>query len=197
MRSAFEASMAGASIPPLKELISNLEALEKKSAAANDYETAMAARTARLRTQAELAAAEKLLLLLESATGSAPVGKVVLKLEDAVLEGVTLDPVKQVLTGWQSPASKATWKLPGIPPGGYEVVLRYSSGTAEGGTVRVAEAFYTLTVPARITLNGAEDHFLGTLRIRDGHGPLVISAASVLKNNLMELAEVELLPCSE
>lgn len=189
--------MASSSIPPLKKLIGDLEALEKKAAAANDFETAMAARTARLRSQAELAAAEKLLLLLQTAGETAPVGKIVLKLEDAVLEGVKLDPAKHVLTGWQNPASKATWKLPGIPPGGYEVVLRYSSGTSEGGMVRVAEAFYTLTVPTRITLNGAEDHFLGTLRIRDGQGPLVISAASVLKNNLMELEEVELLPCSE
>lgn len=197
MRSAFEAALAESSVAGLKKHIADLDALEKKARDATDYETALAARKERLRVEGQLAAAEKALLLQETAATAKPVGKVVLKLEDATLEGVTLDSAKKVLTGWKSPASRAVWTLPGIPPGGYEVVLRYSSGAAEGGTVRVAEAFYTLTIPTRITLNGAEDHFLGTLRIRDGSGTLSISAATVLKTNLMELAAVELLPCSE
>lgn len=196
LRAQFEAAMAKSAVAPLKQLAADLSALEARARTAEDYETAIACRSTRHKVETELAAAEKVALLLETAT-AAPVGRVVLKITDAKLEGVRLDAAKGVITGWSGPGSRATWKLPGLPPGGYEVVLRYSSSASEGGTVRVAEAFYTLTVPTRITLKGVEEHNLGTLRIREGSGDLVVSAATVLKSNLMELAGVELLPSGE
>jgi hypothetical protein len=197
LRSDFESAMVSSAVEPLKQLVKDLNTLEIKARDATDYETAIAARTARMRAESELTAAEKLMLLRQSAEAVVTVGRIELKLADAELEGVRWDAEKAVLTDWKSASSRATWTLPGIPAGGYEVVLRYRSGPDEGGTVKMAERFYTLTVPTRFTLNGAEDHFLGTLRVSDGSGPLVIVAEKVLKGNLMELEAVELLPCSE
>lgn len=197
LRTQFEAAVAKSAVVPLKQLVADLQALELKARTAEDYETAIACRSTRHKVEGELAAAEKVALLLDTATAAAPVGRVMLKIADAKLEGVKWDAVKGVLTDWSGPGSRATWQLPGLPPGGYEVILRYSSSAAEGGVVKVTEAFYTLTAPTRITLKGVEEHNIGTLRIREGSGELTVSAASVLKSNLMELAGVELVPCGE
>jgi hypothetical protein len=88
------------------------------------------------------------------------------------------------------------WRLPDLPPGGYEVILRYSSGPLEGGSVRVQESFYSLNADLGTTLKGFDDHNVGTLRVRDGAGQLKISAVKVLKDNLMQLQSVELVPAN-
>lgn len=198
-RAKLELDLAQGTLPALREYAGELAALEKQSVAARDYETAAEVRTERLRVTAEAAAQEKLALLLETrqqTDESRGSGKIVLKITEAKLEGVTLNPATGVLTGWAAPGASATWKLPDLPAGGYEVVLRYSSGPLEGGSVMVQEAFYTLSANIGTTLKGFEDQNIGTLKIRDGSGPLRISAKTVLKNNLMQLQGVELLPAN-
>jgi len=198
-RAKMELGLAQGTLPALREYAAALAVLEKQAVAARDYETASAVRTEKLRVTAEAAAQEKLALLLETrqqTDDAKGAGKIVLKIAEAKLEGITLNAATGVLTGWSAPGASATWKLPDLPPGGYEVVLRYSSGPLEGGSVIVQEAFYTLSASIGTTLKGFEDQNIGTLKIRDGSGPLKISAKTVLKNNLMQLQGVELLPAN-
>ncbi|MDB6076180.1 MAG: hypothetical protein JWO89_3820 [Verrucomicrobiaceae bacterium] len=200
LRAKLELGLAQGSLPALRQYIGELAALEKQAVAGRDYETASLVRTERLRATAEAAAQEKLALLLETRQqteeGKGASAKIVLKISDAKLDGVILDPSTNVLTGWSKPGASATWKLPDLPPGGYEVVLRYASGPLEGGNVLVQEAFYTLSGSIGTTLKGFEEQNIGTLKIRDGSGPFKIIAKTVLKNNLMQLQGVELLPAN-
>ena len=199
LRAKFELNLAQGTLPALREYVGELTTLEKQAASARDYDTATAVRAERQRVNADIVSQEKLALLLQSrqaTTGASDAAKIVLKIEDAKLEGVTYDKATDSLTGWSSAGASATWKLPDLSPGGYEVILKCSSGTLEGGTVIVQEAFYTLKSPIATTLKGFEEQNLGTLKIRDGSGFLKITAQTVLKSNLMQLQSVELLPAN-
>ncbi len=200
LRAKLELNLAKGTLPTLKEYATELGTLEKQAVAARDYDTAAAVKAERQRVTTEAAAQEKLALLLESrqtAAESRPAaGKIALKIAEATLDGVTLDAATGTLSGWASPGASASWKLPNLPPGGYEVVLRYSSGPLEGGSVIVQEAFYTLSANIGTTLKGFEELNIGTLKIRDGAGPFKIAAKTVLKSNLMQLQGVELLPAN-
>ena len=198
LRAEFESTLAQCSVEPLKLHISELQALEKKAAVAADWKTALVARDERTRAEAELATLEKVGLLLQTVAGAQSTqGIVSLKMGDAKLEGVKMDPTTGALIDWVGAGSHASWTLPGIPPGGYEVVLRYASSATQGGTLEVREAFYSLTADTKITLRGAEEHNLGTLRVRSGGGPLTVTATNVSKGGLMELAAVELRPVGD
>ncbi|MDB6137172.1 MAG: hypothetical protein JWO94_244 [Verrucomicrobiaceae bacterium] len=200
MRARLELALAQGTLPALRDYAGELAALEKRAVTARDYETAAAVRAERLRVTSEAASQEKLALLLETRRQTdetkATAGKIVLKITDATLDGVSLDQATGVLTGWSAPGANATWKLPDLQPGGYEVILRYASGPLEGGSVIVQEAFYTLSATIGTTLKGFEEQNIGTLKIRDGSGPFKISAKTVLKTNLMQLQGVELLPAN-
>lgn len=200
LRARLELTLAKNTLPALREYASELGSLEKQAVAARDYDTAAVVRSERLRVTAEAASQEKLALLLETRQqgldSNSSSEKIVLKIGDAQLDGVKLDAATGSLTGWSHPGASATWKLPDLPSGGYEVVLRYSSGPLEGGSVIVQEAFYTLTSNIVTTLKGFEEQNIGTLKIRDGSGIFKISAKTVLKDNLMQLQGVELLPAN-
>lgn len=198
-RAQFESELLGSTLPVLKQQVAELAALEKKAAAARDYDAAIAIRTERERIEAEISSQAKLLLLLEArqqSIASKPPERILLKPSEAQLNGVRHDPAAGVLTGWTTAGATAVWRLPDLPPGGYEVILRYSSGPLEGGSVRVQESFYSLNADLGTTLKGFDDHNVGTLRIRDGAGQLRISAVKVLKDNLMQLQSVELVPAN-
>lgn len=198
-RAQFETELLGSTLPVLKQQVAELAALEKKAAAARDYDAAITIRTEREHIESEISSQAKLLLLLEarqqSITNKAP-ERILLKPAEAQLSGVRYDPAAGVLTGWTAPGATAIWRLPDLPPGGYEVVLRYSSGPLEGGSVHVQETFYSLSADLGTTLKGFDDHNLGTLRIRDGAGQFKLSAAKVLNDNLMQLQSVELVPAN-
>jgi hypothetical protein len=190
---AFMIALAEASRPILQQQITALEALEKRAAVAKDYEVAIGARDQRRALLAELDQQDKLKLLTSARSQAASsVQKISLKLSDAVLDQVTLD--GEGLTGWSAPGASATWKLPSLPPGGYEVLLRYRSGPQEGGKLRIAESFYTLTTGITTTLKDSMNVNVGTLRIQDGSGTLRLSALTVLGGNLMRLEAIELIP---
>jgi hypothetical protein len=192
-----EADLIAATTPVLRQQVTALSALEKRAAVTRDYDTAIAARNERSKIEAELSAQEKLALLLAARPGNEPAetqDRIILKAADAKLDRVRLDPASGVLTDWSAVGASATWKLPGLPPGGYEVQLRYSSGALEGGSVLIQESFYSLTGDLQTTLKGFVDDTIGTLKIRDGTGQLRLSAKSLLKTNLMQLQSVELIP---
>lgn len=194
-----EADLIKVTVPVLRQQITALTAIEKKAVVARDYDSAIAARTERLKLEAEVAAQEKLSLLLAARQGKEAVEapeRIVFKPAEAKLDRVRLDAAAGVLTDWEGPGSSATWKLSGLPPGGYEVVLRYSSGALEGGSVMVQESFFSLTSDVPTTLKGFTEANIGTLKIRDGDGILKVSAKTVLKDNLMQLQSVELIPAN-
>jgi hypothetical protein len=193
-----ELNLIKATTPVMQQQVAALWALEKRAAAARDYDTAIAARSARQKLESELSAQEKLaLLLVARQVISSPevTERIILKPADATLDRVRFDKSAGVLTDW-TVGSSATWKLPELPPGGYEVVLRYASGALEGGSVVVQEAFFNLTHDLTTTLKGFIEDNIGTLKVRDGSGIFKISAKTVLKGNLMQLQSVELIPAN-
>ena len=197
LQSKLETDLINATTPALKQYVTELQALEKKAAAARDYDTAIAVRSESQKIEAQIASQEKLSLLLEARQQPAvddAQEHIVLKPADAKLERVRYDPKASVLTDWSGAGSSATWQLPSLPAGGYDVVLHYASGPLEGGSVLVQEMFYTLSAELGTTLKGFEEQNLGTLRVRDGTGIFKISAKTVLKSNLMQLQSVELVP---
>ncbi len=189
-----------ASLNPLKTAISQFDELARSRARRRDYEGAIAARNERRRLESELERIVKEMLVLETREQSLKTAllpeRLLLSLEQARLDGVVWDPEKKRLTGWQRPGASAEWTLPSLPPGGYEVLLTYQCNALEGGTVLIKEKSFTLTGEMDTTLRGPETKLLGTLKVTDGAGPFRISARTVVKNNLMDLLAVELVPAN-
>jgi hypothetical protein len=200
LRTGFDMKLIRASLPALRQYQSDLLALERRLAAARDYPAAITARNERHEVEREIARLEKDDLFLRNREQSLQTAllpaHLLLPLERAVLSGVVFDAKEGCLTSWSKSGASATWTLPGLPPGGYEVVLRYSCDALEGGAVLLKEAVYTLTAPVQTTLRGPAEKNIGTLRITDGAGTLTLSAASVLRGNLMKLHSVELIPAN-
>jgi len=197
MRRGFQKRLMEAALNPLKQQLTSLAELEKQRAAAGDYAAAIEARDQRKRLTTELERLDKELLLAQTREQSLKARllpeRVSLDLAHAELDGgVRMD--GGALTGWSRPGAAAKWKLPDLPPGGYEVVVRHRCGPLEGGSLQVAEARFTLDADVVTTLRGPQEKNLGTLKVTDGSGPLVISARSVVKDNLMHLLAVHLTP---
>lgn len=197
-RITYDRSLIVASLVPVKDQITTLEKLEKQFAEARDYDAAITARDERKRLQNELTRLDKELLLLQTREQALKAAmlpeRIKLSLDSAKLSGLRRD--GGAITGWSKTGSSATWKLPGLPPGGYEIMLRYRCGAAEGGTLLVKESRFTLTTSIETTLKGPEERNAGTLKISDGNGFLALVAQSLVTNNLMQLLAVELVPAS-
>jgi hypothetical protein len=189
-----------ASLTPLKSYISSLYLLEKQRSESRDYAAAIAARDERQRMESELDRLAKELLLMESRERSLKAEQlpdvIVLAMDNAELQGVSRDPGTGALTQWQKPGATATWNLPGLPPGGYEVVLVYECGALEGGSLLIKERTFSLTTDITTTLRGPTEFNIGTLKITDGGGQLVLTARTVVRDNLMKLRELKLIPAS-
>jgi hypothetical protein len=187
-----------ATLQPVKRHVSELSVLEKKLAAASDYNGAIRAREERLKLQHEIERLDKELLLLQSREVSmkaAELGdKIMLSIDSAVLKDVRRE--AGAITGWTRPGASAEWKLPALPPGGYDLVLRYRCGPLEGGSITAKEARFTLTSPVETTLRGPEDRNLGTLKLSESNTTLTLTATSVFKDNLMQLLGVTLVPAA-
>lgn len=200
LQSKLESELINATTPVLSQLVAEMQALEKQAVTARDYDTAIAVRNERRKLEAQLARQQKAALLMtarqQPVNDDSQQDHIVLKAADARLERVRLDSATGLLVDWGSVGASATWQLPNLPPGGYEVVLHYSSGALEGGSVLVQEAFYSLSADLSTTLKGLGEQNLGTLRVRDGSGSLKVVAKAVVKSNLMQLQSVELIPAN-
>ncbi|MEN3941334.1 hypothetical protein WJU23_08580 [Prosthecobacter sp. SYSU 5D2] len=198
-RLTFQRSILEKSLEPLKKHLSELMLLEKSRAQARDYAGAIEARDLRKRLETELERLDKELLLLQtremSIQASMLPDRIRLPLDKAELKDVRRE--GGTLTGWSKPGAQAVWKLDKLPPGGYEVILRYRCSPLEGGSLAVQESRFSLMADVETTLKGPQDKNLGTLKITDGTGPLKITARTVLKDNLMHLLSVELIPASK
>jgi hypothetical protein len=198
LRLDYERKLIEASLAPVKDQITTLGTLEKQFATDRDYDDAITARDERKRLQNELARLDKELLLLQSRelalkTSMLP-DRIKLPLDAATLTDLRHE--GGAITGWSRVGAAASWKLPALPPGGYEVMLRYRCGAAEGGTLQIKEARFTLTTTIGTTLKGPEERSAGTLKISDGSGTLTLAAQALVTNNLMQLLGVELVPAS-
>jgi len=189
-----------ASLDPLKAYILNLDELAKTLASSRDYEGAMAARAERRLMQSELDRIAKEITLLNQRQQFAKTEvtdlRFVLPLNEARLEGPVFDPKTKRITGWQRGGAQAEWTLPDLPPGGYEILLTFECDALEGGNLIVSEEFYTLSATLDTTLRGPETQNLGTLKITNGSGPFRLTARTVVRDNLMNLSAVELLPAN-
>ena len=198
LRLSYERDLIEASLSPVKEQITALGALEKQFAADRDYDDAITARDERKRLQNELARLDKELLLLQTReqalrTSLLP-DRIKLPLDAAALSDLRHE--GGAITGWSKEGASATWKLPALPPGGYEVMLRYRCGATEGGRLLIKESRFTLTTTIETTLKGPEERNAGTLKISDGSGSLNLSVQNLVTDNLMQLLAVELVPAS-
>jgi hypothetical protein len=198
LRLSHERDLIEASLAPVKEQITTLGTLEKQFAADRDYDDAITARDERKRLQNELARLDKELLLLQTReqalrTSLLP-DRIKLPLEAAALSDLRQE--GGAITGWSKVGASATWKLPGLPPGGYEVMLRYRCGAAEGGRLLIKEARFTLSTSIEATLKGPEERSAGTLKVSDGSGTLTLTAQALVTDNLMQLLAVELVPAA-
>lgn len=198
LRISFERSLIESSLAPVKKQITTLTALEKQFADSRDYDAAITARDERKRLQNELARLDKELLLLQTREQALKASllpdRIKLPLETAILTDVKRE--GGAISNWSKAGAAATWKLPALPPGGYEVMLRYRCGTAEGGILLIKEARFSLVTSIETTLKGPEERNAGTLKISEGGGTLTLAAQSLVTNNLMQLLGVELVPAS-
>ncbi|MGV3659519.1 MAG: hypothetical protein ACO1TE_05025 [Prosthecobacter sp.] len=198
LRMSFERRLIESSLKPVKDQITALATLEKQFAEAHDYDAAITARDERKRLQNELNRLDKELLLLQTREQAVKVStlpeRIKLPLDAATLAGLRRE--GGAITGWSKVGSSATWKLPVLPPGGYEVMLRYRCGAAEGGTLLIKETRFTLSASIETTLKGPEERNAGTLKISEGAGTLTLAAQSLFTNNLMQLLGVELVSAS-
>ena len=199
LRIQFERNWIATSLAAVKKQVAVVEALEKRLAEARDYDGAIAARQQHQQWQAELLRLSQDLELLQARehtlTSPLPHPRILLPLDNAILAGVSRR--NGMLTDWAKPGASAMWKLPPLPPGGYEVRLRYRCGPLEGGSITAKEDIFTLSGPVETTMRGPESRNLGTLRLSEGASSLTLTANSVMKDNLMQLLEVELIPATD
>lgn len=194
----FQRSLIESSLAPLKKHLLELTALEKKLAETHDYSTAISVRDQRRRVEGDLERMDKELLLMQTREQSLKAAllpdRITLPLDKAVLSGVQFS--SGALTGWNRAGASAEWKLPGLPPGGYEVILRYRCGALDGGVVQVQEAKFSLKNQVDTTLKGPQEKNLGTIKITDGSGKLSLAAVTLVKDKLMDLLDIHLVPAS-
>jgi hypothetical protein len=198
LRLGYERELIEASLSPIKQQITTLDTLEKQFATERDYDAAITARDERKRLQNELSRLDKELLLLQTREQSLKTALLPDRIKLS-LDAATLSDLRReggAITGWSKIGSSAVWKLPALPPGGYEVMLRYRCGAAEGGQLLIKEARFTLTTDIQTTLKGPEERSAGTLKISDGSGTLTLAVQSLFTHNLMQLLAVELVPAS-
>lgn len=200
MQVSHEAALLRTSLPVLRQYASELAASEKRCALAKDYPGAISARNERQMIEKEISRMEKEALILrtreENLKSALVPDQIVLMPEQATLSGVEREPGTSTLASWSKPGASATWQLPNLRPGGYEVILRYSCDALEGGSMVVSEAVFSLSGEVETSLKGPVEKNIGTLKITNGAGRLSITARTVLGDNLMRLYFVKLVPAN-
>lgn len=196
LRAVFRQALLTAILPEKRAYAAQLQGLEKKLAAARDYAAAINVRDERLALEQELTAFEQELPALAiRAAGQTTLlpERIVFRPQDATLVGLKLEK-DGTLSGWGPPQCTATWKLPGIPAGGYEVILKYSCADGSGATFEVRESFYLLHGKVAAPAEKQVEKNLGTLRIREGAGPLTLAADGTGQPAQLRVIALELAP---
>lgn len=186
------------SLEPIKKHLLDLTLLEKQRGSLRDYEGALVVLKERKKIETQLEQLDRLRLLIftrqEAIQATQIPDKISLPLDLAVLNGVKRESGE--LSGWNIPGANASWKLPGIPSGGYEVFIRYRCSPLEGGVLEVNESRFSITSQIETTLKGPQQKKLGTLKITSGDGPITLTGKALLKGSLMNLLELWLVPAN-
>jgi hypothetical protein len=197
LKSQLRQELLTAALPEQKAQREALLALEKKYATAQDFAGAIKARDERLRIEQEINLMEKELAALgqrASATSAARAPeRIELSLSAATLAGVRMDEGDKCLTGWNASGASATWKLPNLPPGGYEVSVHHQGGDASAS---LKESFYTLTSDLKPGPGKTVTQSLGTLRVRDGAGSLTLTIGPAEKCAALRVYSIVLVPAA-
>jgi hypothetical protein len=200
-RLAHQERLLTALLDPLKGYLSALDEQAGRAAAERDYDTAVHAMEERRRMQTELERIVMELSLVQSRQETVKRAlvpdRVELPLDRARLINTRWSEDGKSVTQWSRPGDGLEWTLPDLPPGGYEVVITYECSPLEGGILQCSEARYHLSAGLDTTLRGPETKNLGTLRLTDGGGVLRLTARTVVKDNLMRLHAVALIPASQ
>ncbi len=197
LRASFRQELLSAVLPENRAYIGQLKELEGELATARDYRASIKVRDERLALEQDLTAFEQELPgLAARAAGRTALlpERILFRPQDATLSGLNLEK-EGALTGWGSPqGGTATWKLPGIPAGGYEVFVTYTCANGGSAAFEVRESFYVLRGKAPAPAPDAMGKNLGTLRIRDGTGTLTLASDSVSQPAQLRVVAVELAP---
>ncbi len=119
----FEAKLASATAPLNRAFLIRLRQFERQAADSDDFAQAIAYR------DRKLALTEQMQCHDPKHTEERATNAVTLLLSEALLTGaVTLQ--RDILKGWKTSATAATWNLRGMKPGSYEIVLTYSCSKA-------------------------------------------------------------------
>lgn len=176
-----------------------LFSLEKQLASGGDYKEAIHARDQRLALEQEIAFTQQQLLnppSTQPSTVDVP-ENIALENTTAQLNQVTLDPVEHSLTGWTSTDASASWTLPNLPPGGYEIVLRYLlKPTKTPALLNIKESLYHLSLPLEPTDHHPTTKKIGTLRISNGSGPLILQPSDISAEHDLHIHSIALRPCA-
>lgn len=173
-----------------------LQALEQKNAANSDFAGAIRARDEKFALEKEIASIEKELPLLSSRAiallGRSAPDRLEMRLSDATLRGgVQLDTKDGFISGWEKEQASASWKLPDLPAGGYEVMLRY---TAEKGGVQIKESYYSLKGKLTAAKDSPIEGKIGTLKIKDGRGMLTLTSDAPQQSGTLRVYSLVLVP---
>jgi hypothetical protein len=181
----YQISVARASIPLLSSYLERLASLEAKLVSRADYHGAIAVAKEQELVRGQLVYLQER-LGDEGSNSSQRPAPLVLSPADAARSGTLANGSENALASWD-PAAHATWILPGIEPGAYEVRLALAiAPDATTTSFLLREKFFTLTAPLDpadakpiAASSSAATHVasLGTLKIRSGDGPLRIELA--------------------
>lgn len=200
-RAQFDLALSKVLLPEFENYARQLQRLELQLAQRSDWAGAIKARDERLLVQNRIDAAMARLgepvYVLPPDQGGEPPRDIFLQPRGAVLAGgltVSLD--RQALEGW-SGESSASWTLPAIQPGGYELIVHYSSPDGPA-TLQFAEEFFTLTGTLEATGGDGQSRWLnlGTLRIRNPAGGLKLRPVETVPPPSMRIKEVVLVPAN-
>lgn len=202
LRAQFERSASAALLPELEVYAQSLARLEQQLAQRGDWRGAIQTRDERLEVENRILSARARIaepVVIDAPTNRPATPSVVtLNPAEATLAGgVELASSPPALVNW-SADSTATWSLPGLDGGGYEVVFEYAS-TNDAGEFTIGEEFFTLT--GELAATGDPETYrrinLGTLKIRTGDGSLTLGpVANGSPPGDLRLKSVVLVPAS-
>jgi len=178
MRMQLRHNLLAATLPEKQNYREALFSLEKQLASGGDFKGAIRARDERLALEQEIAIIQHQLMHPPRVLSPASLAETVeLKPAAATLTAATLADAgdkESVLTNWAAEAT-ATWTLPSLPAGGYEIYLTYTLKPGMTPVLHFKENYYRLSATLSQAAETPTQALLGTLRVREGGATLALS----------------------
>lgn len=197
LRQKLRQSILTTLLPERQKYRDALFSLEKQLASSGDYKGAIRARDERLQIEEEIAISQQQLLNpqpIPTATTKTD-SPIKLSLDQATLHQLTLISKNPSLTDWVPNASSATFTLPNLPQGGYEVIINYNLKADSNATIQFKETRYSLTTSLPPTESKQpREHHCGLIRITNGSGPLTLQAIQLPLDQELKIHSITLKP---